>query len=124
MIMIRSFVFVVLLGIVVGSCQQDKKTVIHRTDDYTLVAKEDKCFPLDSETVQLSDYLQLIYMDGKLVFSFINNYDNSIVLYDYGTVKNMGKIKFEQEGSNGVGSITSYLFLNKDSIYLYDSTLR
>ena len=53
MIMIRSFVFVVLLGIVVGSCQQDKKTVIHRTDDYTLVAKEDKCFPLDSETVQL-----------------------------------------------------------------------
>ena len=42
MIMIRSFVFVVLLGIVVGSCQQDKKTVIHRTDDYTLVAKEDK----------------------------------------------------------------------------------
>lgn len=124
MIMIRSFVFVVLLGIVVGSCQQDKKTVIHRTDDYTLVAKEDKCFPLDSETVQLSDYLQLIYMDGKLVFSFINNYDNSIVLYDYGTVKNMGKIKFEQEGSNGVGSITSYLFLNKDSIYLYDRMAR
>ncbi|MFK2242293.1 DUF4221 family protein [Bacteroides fragilis] len=52
----------------------------------------------------------------------MNEYDNSIVLYDYATGENMRKIKFEREGANGINSVTSYLIINEDSIYLYDRT--
>ena len=34
----------------------------------------------------------------------------------------MRKIKFEREGANGINSVTSYLIINEDSIYLYDRT--
>ena len=36
--------------------------------------------------------------------------------------KSIRKIKFEREGANGINSVTSYLIINEDSIYLYDRT--
>ncbi|CCZ38869.1 DUF4221 family protein [Bacteroides sp.] len=122
MTIIKHIILGTLLGGLVCSCSYKKNDRVHRTEDYSLIVKADKCFNLDSETVQTTEYLQLFKSGGKIIFSFVNEYDNSIVLYDYATGKNMRKIKFEREGANGINSVTSYLIINEDSIYLYDRT--
>ncbi len=122
MTIIKHIILGTLLGGLVCSCSYKKNDRVHRTEDYSLIVKADKCFNLDSETVQTTEYLQLFKSGEEIIFSFVNEYDNSIVLYDYATGENMRKIKFEREGANGINSVTSYLIINEDSIYLYDRT--
>ena len=122
MTIIKHIILGTLLGGLVCSCSYKKNDRVHRTEDYSLIVKADKCFNLDSETVQTTEYLQLFKSGEEIIFSFVNEYDNSIVLYDYATGENMRKIKFEREGANGTNSVTSYLIINEDSIYLYDRT--
>ena len=122
MTIIKHIILGTLLGGLVCSCSYKKNDRVHRTEDYFLIVKADKCFNLDSETVQTTEYLQLFKSGEEIIFSFVNEYDNSIVLYDYATGENMRKIKFEREGANGINSVTSYLIINEDSIYLYDRT--
>ena len=122
MTIIKHIILGTLLGGLVCSCSYKKNDRVNRTEDYSLIVKADKCFNLDSETVQTTEYLQLFKSGEEIIFSFVNEYDNSIVLYDYATGENMRKIKFEREGANGINSVTSYLIINEDSIYLYDRT--
>lgn len=122
MTIIKHIILGTLLGGLVCSCSYKKNDRVHRTEDYSLIVKADKCFNLDSETVQTTEYLQLFKSGEEIISSFVNEYDNSIVLYDYATGENMRKIKFEREGANGINSVTSYLIINEDSIYLYDRT--
>ncbi len=122
MTIIKHIILGTLLGGLVCSCSYKKNDRVHRTEDYSLIVKADKCFNLDSETFQTTEYLQLFKSGEEIIFSFVNEYDNSIVLYDYATGENMRKIKFEREGANGINSVTSYLIINEDSIYLYDRT--
>ena len=122
MTIIKHIILGTLLGGLVCSCSYKKNDRVHRTEDYSLIVKADKCFNLDSETVQATEYHQLFKSGEEIIFSFVNEYDNSIVLYDYATGENMRKIKFEREGANGINSVTSYLIINEDSIYLYDRT--
>lgn len=122
MTIIKHIILGTLLRGLVCSCSYKKNDRVHRTEDYSLIVKADKCFNLDSETVQTTEYLQLFKSGEEIIFSFVNEYDNSIVLYDYATGENMRKIKFEREGANGINSVTSYLIINEDSIYLYDRT--
>lgn len=122
MTIIKHIILGTLLGGLVCSCSYKKNDRVHRTEDYSLIVKADKCFNLDSETVQTTEYLQLFKSGEEIILSFVNEYDNSIVLYDYATGENMRKIKFEREGANGINSVTSYLIINEDSIYLYDRT--
>ena len=122
MTIIKHIILGTLLGGLVCSCSYKKNDRVHRTEDYSLIVKADKCFNLDSETVQTTEYLQLFKSGEEIIFSFVNEYDNSIVLYDYATGENMRKIKFEREGANGINSVTSYLIINEDSICLYDRT--
>ena len=124
MTIIKHIILGTLLGGLVCSCSYKKNDRVHRTEDYSLIVKADKCFNLDSETVQTTEYLQLFKSGEEIIFSFVNEYDNSIVLYDYATGENMRKIKFEREGANGINSVTSYLIINEDSIYLYDRMTR
>lgn len=122
MTIIKHIILGTLLGGLVCSCSYKKNDRVHRTEDYSLIVKADKCFNLDSETVQTTEYLQLFKSGEEIIFSFVNEYDNSIVLYDYATGENMRKIKFEREGANGINSVTSYLIINEDSYNLYDRT--
>ncbi|MGJ1082465.1 DUF4221 family protein, partial [Bacteroides fragilis] len=108
MTIIKHIILGTLLGGLVCSCSYKKNDRVHRTEDYFLIVKADKCFNLDSETVQTTEYLQLFKSGEEIIFSFVNEYDNSIVLYDYATGENMRKIKFEREGANGINSVTSY----------------
>lgn len=112
----------VLLVLVICSCNSGKKEIVNRTDGYSLKVITDKCMALDSETTQDMECLQLFYEDSCLMFSFTNEYDNSIVLYNYNTGKHVRKIKFDKEGANGIGSLFAYLYINRDSIYLYNRT--
>jgi len=101
------------------SCNNNKKNDYF----YKLEISEDKIFQLDSETVQETNLIQLLVQNDTLLFTFANEYDNSIVLYDYLSNRFISKIKFEKEGPNGVGHITSYYYHSYDSIYIFNQWL-
>lgn len=57
MTIIKHIILGTLLGGLVCSCSYKKNDRVHRTEDYFLIVKADKCFNLDSETVQTTEYL-------------------------------------------------------------------
>jgi hypothetical protein len=78
-----------------------------------------KEFPLDDETSPYRQYISFIDNDSTQIFSFLNEYNNSIYFYDYKSSSFLRKIKYEKEGPDGVLSTQGYLYLNDDSIFVY-----
>ncbi|OUO49184.1 hypothetical protein B5F77_15280 [Parabacteroides sp. An277] len=109
----KTFLYL-LIGLVCFCQCADNKSKIR--NDYELEELEDKCFVLDENTIQTSSSFQ--YISEKDWFCFINEPDNSITINDFNTGKFIKKIYFDKEGSNGVGTISSFCI--KDSlIYLH-----
>lgn len=67
MTIIKHIILGTLLGGLVCSCSY-KNDRVHRTEDYSLIVKADKCFNLDSETVQTTEYLQLFKSGEEIIF--------------------------------------------------------
>jgi hypothetical protein len=76
--------------------------------------------PLDNQTGNYS--FGLGYLDGEKPFLFnIQHQRNEIQVYDLGK-KELSKIlKFEVEGSNGIGSLRGFHVHTADSIFLFTS---
>ena len=103
----------ILIGCVCIGCTKHTQET---RNNYVLEELADKCFELDENTIQTSSSLQ--YIPEKNWFCFINEPDNSITINDFDTGKLIKKIYFDKEGSNGVGTISSFCI--KDSlIYLH-----
>lgn len=109
------FFILSFLTTIILNCNHDKVFEYK----YELELSEDKIFILDSETVQTTSIIQLFTQNDTLFFSFANEYDNSVVIYDYFSGDFITKIKFEKEGPNGVGNFTSYYYHSIDSIFIY-----
>lgn len=101
------------------SIENTKKGEMKST--YFLQELSQKNFPLDSETAHKPTYTQL-YKDGsgKLIFSLLNEYNNSIYFYDYQNQNQIKKIHYDKEGPNGILKPVGYYIKNMDSIYVYD----
>lgn len=89
---------------------------------------EDKCsivqtsmrqFVLDENTPSDINYLQYVTNDTMPCLTLLNNFNNSIYLYDALNGDIMDSIHFEKEGANGVGTIQGYYYHNDDSIFIY-----
>lgn len=77
--------------------------------------------PIDDETSCETEYMQ--YIDNKYLphaLSILNVYNNSIYFFDYETYDFINKIIYEKEGSNGVGNIQGYEFIDKEDILVYN----
>lgn len=87
---------------------------------YRLEKKLEKNFALDSITAQKPKYVQLINFDGdKLILSFLNDFTNSIYLYDYHSTKFFEK-RLINKNTSLVQSLGGYYFNKDRSIYLFD----
>lgn len=103
----------ILIGCVCIGCTKHTQET---RNNYVLEELADKCFELDENTIQTSSSLQ--YIPEKNWFCFINEPDNSITINNFDTGEFIKKIYFDKEGSNGVGTISSFCI--KDSlIYLH-----
>lgn len=78
-----------------------------------------KEYILDSETSYLTNYLQYVDIDSVPQLCFINEYNNSIYIYEEDSGDFIEKIAFEKEGSNGVNNLQGFYYVNSDSIYVY-----
>jgi hypothetical protein len=80
-----------------------------------------KEFTLDDETALPLDYMQYIDTDSASYLLFVNEaYNNSIYFYNYETTDFARKIQYDKEGSNGVHKIRGCLYVNDDSIFVYN----
>jgi hypothetical protein len=86
-----------------------------------LEATNSKKFNLDSVSAPKPRYVQIfIDITGKRYFSFLNDYTNSIYIYDYSVGQFVSKIVFDKKGLNGIPIPTGYYIVNLDTIYVYD----
>lgn len=111
-------VFVILYGC---SSIGNQKNNVNSID---LLTANDLIFALDDSTVQSLEYLQFFQRNDSNILAFTNEYDNSIVFYDYSTKKYVDRIHFDKEGRNGVGTVFAFCYLNSDSIYLYNMSMQ
>jgi hypothetical protein len=110
-------------AMIVSSCNNSGSVVNDKIGQYanncTLVFKGVKEFPLDDETSYLNQYVQLYDMDTAIYYTFLNPYNNSIYFYDYNSSDYLYRVRYDKEGSRGVGNIQGYYYAGKDSIYVY-----
>lgn len=98
-----------------------EKNTDEEVSEKTLQNAENKLrIPIDDQTGNYS--FGLGYLDGEKPFLFnIQHQRNEIQVYDLGK-KELSKIlKFEVEGSNGVGSLRGFHVHTADSIFLFTS---
>lgn len=81
--------------------------------------------PLDNKTSFWHYSLHISKYKNKNILSFYNHFDNSVKVTEFSKQKilKQSEIKLHHEGENGLGEIsqiTSHLYLNKDSIYIYN----
>ncbi|WP_255260580.1 DUF4221 family protein [Bacteroides sp. L10-4] len=73
--------FMILCGC---SSTGHKKNIVNSID---LLVTDDLIFALDDSTVQSFEYMQFFQRNDSSILAFTNEYDNSIVFYDYSTKK-------------------------------------
>lgn len=90
-------------------------------NSYQLVLNDTKSFCLDSITAPRPIYIQLLKNSNgeDSILTFLNQYNNSIYLYDYKNNSFVGNIVLNKN-SNKFRRIGGYYYKNKDSIYVYD----
>lgn len=92
----------------------------HETYKLTLI--DSISFPLDAESQPLNECMQIYHKphSDSILFTFYNEYNNSIYLYNYHKPENYQIIHLEKEGPNGVYPYASgYHIKTLDSIYFY-----
>ena len=91
------------------------------SDSITLVESGRVDFPLDSVTALSTRSIHAFTTpDGHSYYTFINDYNGVLYIYDFDKRKLASKIKLFNEGPNGVGvsSYLSHYMLNLDSIII------
>ena len=107
-------------GLVSCSHKPDKQVIPH----VQCSEAEDLVFTLDDSTVENMNHLQYFQRNDSDILAFTNEYDNSIVFYNYKDRKYLDRICYDKEGSNGIGSVFSFCYVSPDSIYHYHYNLR
>ena len=87
---------------------------------FKLEVKDVKKYRLDDSTASKPLYTQLFASNGKLYFTFLNDFNNSIYFYDYNTTEFFKKITWKKTGTNGVPLLKGYHIKSLDSIFLYN----
>lgn len=73
---------------------------------------------IDENVSATSMYMQ--YVDQINELSMYNKYDNSICFFDYNQGILSRKKRLDLEGSNGVGLVQGYYYVNEDSLFVYN----
>ncbi|MCB0451186.1 MAG: DUF4221 family protein, partial [Confluentibacter sp.] len=118
---ILSFILVALVSCNtnVAKIENNKKGMLRPTKE--LVLYMEKNFPLDSNTARKPMYSQMVKDSvGTRYYTFFNDYDNSICMFDYDTKKQVKRIIYDKKEPNGILEPMGYHIKNMDSIYVYN----
>lgn len=113
--------FIVLLLFVI-SCESRKSELGPNEKELKINYVGEKQFPLDETSTNIFFSSQLFKYNGKAKFAFFNQPDREIKVYDYESEILEASLKFEAEGPFGVGRVGRFLFLNYDSLLVFDYT--
>ena len=92
--------FSIMLFVILSSCTKNEERNIPVIQ---LVETGNLVFSLDDSTVENMEHLQYIQRNDSNILAFTNDYDNSIVFYDYNSRKYLNRILYDKEGANGIG---------------------
>jgi len=122
--------YLILLSIFLSSCTQNIVKIKNEkagklVATHYLKQSGIKKIPIDEETPPQSPYMQMLEdASGNRILTVFNEYQYAINIYDYDREIQIGKIKYEKEGPNGIIRLTGgYYFINMDSIYVYNSNM-
>lgn len=105
-------------AVLIGSCTEPSTGAKTQNEDI-LYLSDSITYPLDEDVSYRHSYCQYIAGDSLNMFSMLNSYDNSILLYDAGSGNYIKRINMALEGDNGVGQVQGYFYLNRDSVFTY-----
>lgn len=80
-----------------------------------------KNIPIGNSVSVMSNYMQ--YIEEENLLLVYNQYDNSIYAFNYKEGTLDWNVRLMEEGSNGVGDIQGFDYVNKDSIFVYNYNL-
>lgn len=121
-IRINFAILILSLLIVLESCNQsssDKETL----QNEKLIVKYDSIkIPVDSTISAVGNYNHVYYGDSKgRTYLVVSNLNNELVYFDLIKKKIGHRIKFHQEGPDGIGYIGNFNFFSKDTIIIKGS---
>jgi len=112
---------IIILFFVLESCDNQDKKRIETGNEVTLVPTgEILKLPIDNNTTL--DCMAMFYFrdreTGKEYLTYLNSYKNEIHFYDLKLQKLESKVTCALEGPNGVGKVSGFKVINRDSIFL------
>lgn len=115
----KKHIFILILSFTVSCIQKEKEIDYFNGAILSLTKVDSIQFKLDSMSNSRNSHSFFHNLYGKDVFSFLNQNNNSIYIYDIQTAELIETLKFSIEGPDGVGKLSSYYISNEDSLYLY-----
>ena len=82
-------ILISLISLISASCNNKE---FKETPPINISEVEDLVFPLDDSTVANMEYIQYFQRNDSNIFAFTNQYDNSILFYDYDSRKYLKRI--------------------------------
>jgi len=115
----NKYLFIVLLFSTIACVKKENGSDYFVGNKHSLVKIDSIYFKLDSMSNSRNSNSFFSKWNGKEVFSFLNQNNNSIYIYDIESAELIENLKFSIEGPDGVGKLTSYYLSNEDSLFLY-----
>lgn len=88
------------------------------TAHFELKPVSKQVFPMNAAMDPISFAMFAYEWDGPELFIYLNDLDNSLLIFDLQHSKLLNEIRFDLEGENGVGVIGGFCYVNPDSIWL------
>lgn len=115
----NKYIFILILSFTVSCIHKEKEIDYFKGGKLSFIKVDSIQFKLDSMSNSRNPHSFFHNWYGRDVFSFLNQNNNSIYIYDIQTAELIENLKFSIEGPDGVGKLSSYYIPNEDSLYLY-----
>ena len=124
----KKILFPLVLLTLLSSCEEQVRNINEHygklDKQYGLKIVGNKKLLLDSLSDNFFFSYQMVDVDGKEHFTFLNPRTNTIYLYDWENTSISKKILLVDEGPDGVGIATGYQVQGTDSIFVYSEQRR
>lgn len=115
----KDFFYIIISLILFCSCKNAKLTNDARDKVNLKVVNEFMCFNIDEETRMPKFCLWTFEDNGKEYMAF-PNMGREILFYSIESQEVVKRVKYEKEGSNGVGDVLCFYPVDFNHIYLFD----
>ena len=118
---IQFIITIVVVGIIFisESCFQTTADKNSLQNDKLIIKYENTMLPVDTTISAIGNYNNVFHKDSNGgIYLIVPNLNNELVYFDLRKKKIVNRIKFQEEGPNGIGHIGNFNFNSNDSIIL------